>query len=224
MVHAKFYYAKLGGSQFIIDRIAQNIDVRLNSPVTHLTRACRGGWHINNDTRTTFDWVVSTADIRLLDRLIPKVTEIPDFQEIKNLRTRGITNVFCECDHTEMSWLYIPEGKFSANRIIYTGSFSPSNNKTKRMTCVVEFLYGEDDNKINSDLAALPGNLRRVSINHVEDAYVIQETKTRHHVSTLKEWLIAQNFVLVGRFAEWEYYNIDKAIEAGMIASSNINV
>jgi UDP-galactopyranose mutase len=43
---------------------------------------------------------------------------------------------------------------------------------------------------------------------------VIQEKDTRRTINALKERLQKYNIYLLGRFAEWEYYNMDKAIEA----------
>jgi UDP-galactopyranose mutase len=43
---------------------------------------------------------------------------------------------------------------------------------------------------------------------------VVQEKDTRRTINALKERLQKYNFYLLGRFAEWEYYNMDKAIEA----------
>lgn len=216
MVHSKFYYAKEGGSQFIVDRLAQGLDIRLRSPVRSLAKTTEGRWQINDAIDLVFDRVVLTADVRTLGDLLPELAEFAPWRAVREHRTRGITNVFCECDPTEVSWLYLPEAKYAANRIIYTGAFSPANNKTPRMTCVVEFVYGESEERIEKDLAALPGRLRRVAINHVKDAYVIQAEDTRAKINEIKMWCQAHRLDLVGRFAEWEYYNIDKAIEAAM--------
>jgi len=220
MVHAKFYYAKKGGSQFVIDRLAEGLNIRLSTPVTQLRQMPGGGWTINNNAAEVFDQVVTTGDIRDLGHLLPEVENLASYQKLKGLRTRGITNVFCECDPTTVSWLYLPERNLAANRIIYTGAFSPANSHTNRMTCVVEFVYGEDEAIIARDIKALPGNLRRIATNHVCDAYVIQDQDTRDIIAGIKRLLEARGLYSVGRFAEWEYYNIDKAIEAAMNLAS----
>ena len=45
---------------------------------------------------------------------------------------------------------------------------------------------------------------------------------SRQLIKELKEALLTTGISLVGRFAEWEYYNMDKAIEAAMGASQDI--
>jgi hypothetical protein len=84
------------------------------------------------------------------------------------------------------------------------------------MTCVVEFAYGTDVAAITDDLRRLPGHLELIATNHVRDAYVIQEHDTRAVITSLKATLKVQGLWLLGRFAEWEYYNMDKCIGAAM--------
>ena len=213
-VHARFFYPRQGGSQFIIDRLADGLDIRTGVPVERLERRAEG-WHINEGAEV-FDQVVYTGDVRALDRLWPEMPPVPAFEQIKLLRTRGISNAFCRCDSTDVSWLYLPEEKYRANRIINTGSFSPANNQKAACTCVVEFAYGEAAESIHRDIQALPGNLEKLAENHVRDAYVIQERSTRDNIAELKARLSGQGLYLLGRFAEWEYYNSDKCMEAAM--------
>lgn len=223
MVHAQFYYPKEGGSQFIVDRLAKGLDTRLLSPVFNIEQTTGSKWLINGNSSEPFDRVICTADIRSLARMLPAAGDHPAMNALCNLRTRGITNVFCECDPVDISWLYLPEKHLSANRIIYTGGFSPNNNRTGRMTCVVEFAFGENPDAITRDIKILPGNLKPISSNHVKDAYVIQEAGTRMQIAELKQWASVKNLHLLGRFAEWEYYNIDKAIEAAQALAVDIN-
>jgi hypothetical protein len=41
-------------------------------------------------------------------------------------------------------------------------------------------------------------------------------------VSVIREWLSAQDIVLAGRYAEWEYYNSDHAFIAGKKAAEQV--
>jgi protoporphyrinogen oxidase len=223
MVHSSFFYPKNNGSQFIVDRIAEGVDVRLSNRVTEVQRNSSAKWTLSGSS-DEFDLIVYTGDLRNLDFLLPSVALSPAWSALSSLKTRGITNVFCECDATSTSWLYLPEKKYSANRIIYTGAFSPNNNNGSRMTCVVEFNYGEGDSSIERDLASLPGNLKPLSINHVKDAYVIQDHYTRENVARVAAWGSERSFLLAGRFAEWEYYNMDKCIEKALLISRQIGI
>ena len=60
----------------------------------------------------------------------------------------------------------------------------------------------------------MPGNLEPIAFNYEPNSYVINTFDTRAIVNNVKEELMNDNFFLLGRFAEWEYYNMDKCIEA----------
>ena len=50
----------------------------------------------------------------------------------------------------------------------------------------------------------------------------IHEKNTRDVIQKIKNQLEPLNFFLLGRFAEWEYYNMDKAIESALLLKNKI--
>jgi UDP-galactopyranose mutase len=69
---------------------------------------------------------------------------------------------------------------------------------------------------MREELKKLPGHLEPIAFNYEPDSYVIQKHDTREKISRLKALLSGMDFHLVGRFAEWEYYNMDMAILSAM--------
>jgi UDP-galactopyranose mutase len=61
-----------------------------------------------------------------------------------------------------------------------------------------------------------------VAYNFIEKAYVIQDDNTSGIILEVKEILRDYNIYLLGRFAEWQYYNVDKCMEAAATLSSQI--
>ena len=215
MVHAFFYYPKVGGSQFIIDRLAQNIVVNKTSPVERITIKQDGSLYINDIG--PFDQVVYTGDIRKLPNYLESSISLSEEEKVKAFKSNGTTNILCRCDQSNLSWLYIPEEQYKAHRIIYTGNFSPTNNDASgRSSCTVEFSNYIDVEEAKAELQKLPGNLEFISYNYEPNSYVIQDEDTREIVERTKSELKKHKIYLLGRFAEWEYYNMDKAIEAAM--------
>jgi len=53
-------------------------------------------------------------------------------------------------------------------------------------------------------------------------AYVVYDHDRARNVNVLREWLSAQDIVLAGRYAEWEYYNSDHAFIAGKKAAEQV--
>ncbi|MDC2981492.1 FAD-dependent oxidoreductase [SAR116 cluster bacterium] len=220
MVHSKFFYPRKGGSQFIVDRLMEGIDIRLGQSVTKITRGVSP--EVNGEA---YDAVVYTGDARSLF----KVLDAPDavFGNLKGLRSNGTTTVLCTCDANPYSWVYIPEAKFHCHRIIMTGNFSPANNAIRggdRISCTVEFVGQASRGTIEETICKLPYNLEIVATNYEENSYVIQSGDSRALIAEAKEILAPSHIWLCGRFAEWEYYNMDAAISSAMRTTDEIGM
>jgi protoporphyrinogen oxidase len=221
MVHSTFYYPRNGGSQFIIDRLSQGLTIQTNHPVHHLAYA-GGKWKVNGSAE--FDSIVFTGDVRQLGTMIAdkSATLAQALTAVQTLPSNGTSNVLCETDDTDLSWLYLPGKETRAHRIIYTGNFSQANNGSNtRKSCVVEFSGQVAKDVIDSQLPGLPGNLKPIAYNFEPNSYIVQQPDTRNNVARVKSELEQMNFHLTGRFAEWEYYNMDKAILAAFKVYEN---
>ena len=224
MVHSSFFYAKRGGSQFIVDRIAEGLPINCAYNVNSLEVAAFGQLSINKGNRLA-DLIVYCGDVRQLHKIIKfKDSHLRDAMlKVSNLPSNGTSNVLCETDTNDLSWLYLPEAKFKAHRIIYTGNFSTTNNEgSKRKTCVVEFSGKQDQLVMMEELKKLPGNLNPLAFNYEQNSYIIQNKTTREDIANLKSLLKPYRIYLLGRFAEWEYYNMDKCIESAMNLNKEI--
>ncbi|TDH20820.1 UDP-galactopyranose mutase [Segetibacter sp. 3557_3] len=223
MVHSSFYYPKNNGSQFIIDRLAEQQDIQLSYQVSSIGVGEKG-IGINGDELNT-QLLVYCGDVRQLAGIVAIEDELlrTCLDAVTNLPSNGTSNVLCETDDTNLSWMYLPEEKYKAHRIIYTGNFSGTNNEpNRRKTCVVEFSGKQDQDDMRSELALLPGNLKPIAFNYEPNSYIIQQKDTRSKIDTLKKHLAKYNIYLLGRFAEWEYYNMDKCIESAMELNKTI--
>lgn len=215
MVHSSFFYPKKGGSSFITENFARDVDIKTGVDVSSI-RNINKKWELNGEL---FDSVIFTGDVRRLYNLIQidNIDIINNCSAVRSLISNGTSNVLCYVDDSDLSWLYLPESKTASHRIIYTGNFSPNNNnENNRKTCTVEFSGILSDKEMIKELAKLPGNLEPIAFNKEPNSYVIQQQDTRTLICNLKESLEPEHFYLLGRFAEWEYYNMDKAIEAAM--------
>jgi len=186
MVHSSFYYAKENGSQFIIDRLATGLNIISNNEIKRIEKS-GSGLKINNTE--LFDYVIYCGDVRKL-----KDTFITDEQETINvlhdvvdLKSNGTSNLFCETDNNDLSWLYLPGSEIKAHRIIYTGNFSSTNNSpSNRKTCVVEFSGKVSFEEMCEQVKKLPGNLKAISYNQEPNSYVIQDQDTRTKIQKVK--------------------------------------
>lgn len=222
MVHSKFWYPKQGGSQFIIDRLSKDLVINTESPIFSI-KFKNDQLILNNNIITNN--IIYTGNVKNLIDII----EINDddlnkhLQNVTNFTSNGTSNMLCETDDTDLSWLYLPEKLFKAHRIIYTGNFSKNNNSKSisRKTCVVEFSGKHSIETMLLELKKLPGNLKYITYNYENSSYVIQNRETRKTIINLKNALKKYNIYLHGRFAEWEYYNMDVCIEKSMELSKS---
>lgn len=224
MVHSKFWYPKFGGSQFIVERLSKDLIINKNYQLTSIE--IKEGKLIVNKS-SIFDCLIYTGNVKDLVEII-KIEDVilrDLLSKTKGLKSNGTSNVLCETDVTNLSWLYLPEEKFLSHRIIYTGNFSENNNASiseNRRSCVVEFSGKHSITKMNKEITLLPGNLKPISYNYEENSYVIQENDTRDIINNLKFHLEQYNIFLHGRFAEWEYYNMDVCIEKSLVLSNKL--
>lgn len=84
------------------------------------------------------------------------------------------------------------------------------------MTATVEFTDEISEADIKKNLTKIPLNPRYITHHYNRYTYPVQDSSTRKMIKSLKSVLSARNFFLTGRFADWEYYNMDAAMGAAL--------
>ena len=222
-VHSTFYYPRNGGSQFIADSLAEGLDVACGASVDEIFVSDNGCCRVNGED---FDAVVFCGNVKDLPTMMAGRSVIPAdlCDEIVRLESHGTTSVFCETDPIAYSWFYQPSAAHHSHRFICTGNFAPSNNALGKMTCTVEFtdFIGEAD--IRRELDLMPYHPRYLTHHYSPCTYPIQHSGTRGMIKQLKNVLAGRGIYLCGRFAEWEYFNMDAAIASAMATVKGISL
>lgn len=204
-VHSSFYYPKNGGSQFLADRLAETLNIKYNTNVNKIEKK-HGKLSVNGDC---CDRIIFCGNIKCL----PKIYDLSSFErDIDNLEAHGTTSVFCEIDNNPYSWVYLPNRIHESHRIICTGNFSETNNSDGKMTATVEFTDYISKEDIINNLSKISYNPKYLAHNFEKYTYPIQDNNTRNIIISLKNLLSKDGIYLLGRFAEWEYCNMDVAI------------
>jgi UDP-galactopyranose mutase len=142
------------------------------------------------------------------------------------LEYHGTTAVFCEIDSNPYSWIYQPSSKHESHRIICTGNFAKSNNSSSlpigRITATIEFTDEVSKDSILDNLKRIPFNPTYITHKYNQYTYPIQDANTRSMIQKLKAQLAPLGFYFTGRFADWEYYNMDVSIGAAMNVCKSI--
>jgi protoporphyrinogen oxidase len=219
MVHSTFYYAKNNGSQFLADRLAEGLNINYNAKIQKIEK--RGDkWSING---VDFDKVVFCGNIKDLPSILEGAIAISSFAKpIEELEYHGTTSVLCEVDRNPFSWIYMPDETHHSHRIICTGNFSETNNGHDALTATIEFTDEVDKKTILENLDKIPYSPKYLTHRYTQYTYPIQNASTREVINSLKESMKPEGLYLLGRFAEWEYYNMDAAIGAALDLSKNI--
>lgn len=218
-VHARFWYEKKGGSQFLIDRLSKRLNIITNSNIQEVIYE-GGKWKVNGED---FDIVVFCGNIKQLPSML-RDTDLGTYSnEIDNLESHGTTSVFCQIDTNPYSWIYLPSNKHESHRIICTGNFSPNNNGQQGITTgTVEFTDYISKEDILDNLTRIPLHPVYLDHHYSKYTYPIQSNDTREMIKSLKSKLATKGFYMTGRFADWEYYNMDAAIKASLETAKQI--
>lgn len=222
-VHSSFYYEKNNGSQFLADTLASGLNIHYNADIDSLTYA-GGKWHVAGQE---YDWIVYCGNIKEMITRIHGVNVDAFAAEVDALAYHGTTAVFCEIDANPYSWIYLPSDRYACHRIICTGNFALSNNAPMlpdgRITATVEFTDAITKVDILDNLAKMPYNPAYITHRYNQYTYPIQTASTRQMIQNLKQELSSRAFYFTGRFADWEYYNMDVAMAAAMNVCADIN-
>lgn len=215
-VHSSFYYEKNNGSQFLADTLAEGLDIRYNADISTITYS-GGKWLVAGQE---YDKIVYCGNIKEMIRCLRGVDVSAYAEEVENLAYHGTTAVFCQIDANPYSWMYLPSDRYACHRIICTGNFAKSNNAPSlpsgRITATVEFTDAVSLEDILRDLSNMPYHPTYLSHQYNRYTYPVQTHSTRRMIQNLKRVLAQSDCYFTGRFADWEYYNMDVAMAAAM--------
>lgn len=218
MVHSSFWYPRKGGSQFLVDTLAKGVQITTNVEISSIECLDEGKLCVDGEI---FDAVFYCGDVRKLPAILGR--ELLGYEELANLECHGTTAVFCQVEANPYSWVYQPSARHDSHRIICTGNFSPENNAAGTATATVEFTGEVSEVQIKEQLGMMPFSPKYVAHQYTPCSYPIQGMNTRGLVKAVKDKLRGRHIFLAGRFAEWEYFNMDASIDSAMRAIVDFN-
>ncbi|MGY3211553.1 protoporphyrinogen/coproporphyrinogen oxidase [Mucilaginibacter sp. HD30] len=210
MPHSSFFYPDTNNQNTFIDSLAEGLSIVYNYQVTDLTYNNNSNkWIINKERE--YDIVVSTLPLNIAPTLI---TNAPEniLAEAKKLKYNKVTTMLWETQPTERTWTYVPESGNFFHRYIHIGNFfSPKGNYS--ITEVVgEKTYDEMVENGKKD----PFLIRPIDYNVSDHAYVVFDDNYEGSTVRIKNYLTENKVYPLGRFGEWQYYNMDVCIKSSM--------
>ena len=216
MPHSSFFYPKTNDQKTFIDSLAQGIRVILNYRVNEIEfDKSAGEWIINNDKR--YGILISTLPLNNLPSLI-KNTPQSIIDESKKLKYNKISTMLWKTKETKQTWTYIPDSDTIFHRYIHIGNFFTPSKNLSITEAVGERSYEEMalEGKKDSFL------IEPLDYNVSDHAYVVFDDNYSNTKSIIKNYMDTIEINLLGRFGEWEYYNMDECIKRSIILSENI--
>lgn len=225
-----FYYPKKGGIQALTDNLAKNIkDLRLNSEVFALKKIGRK-WEIRTkNEKLEFDDIVSTIPVFHLIKILgtpPKKISAA----LKKMRYNSIAIACLGVDMkniTEKTALYFPDEDFFPNRVCFMNNFCPENAPKGKSSVICEITYHPKGNISSLSDHEILNNVidgldkRKIipkdkivfkKVLRFPYAYVVFDKNYSESTDLVYSWLKKQGISTVGRFAEFQYLNMDACI------------
>ncbi len=137
---------------------------------------------------------------------------------------------------TEKHWIYFPESDFLFHRIFVQGNAAPQVCPDGCFSYIAEITYSNQkqvdfstagkktvEGLVQAGLMREDDVVEVVDLIDIPTAYIIPTHNRLDIVRRIREWYADNNIHLVGRFAEWEYYNMDHSLDAGWRLAEDLN-
>ncbi|HEX7185730.1 MAG TPA: FAD-dependent oxidoreductase [Thermoanaerobaculia bacterium] len=172
---------------------------------------------------------------------IPKLfTGVPPEVEraCQGLRYQGIYCINLGIGRPDISdkhWVYFYEDPFPFHRLSFPAAFSPDTVPPGKSSIATEVAFSkwrslDRDTAVEKTIEALklakilrPDD--RIDLVHTEEilpAYVIYDLDHAKNIGTIRAWLREHGIWNVGRFGEWQYFNMDHSMRSGKTAAEEI--
>ena len=212
MPHSTFYYPWKGGIQTMVNAIAQDLDITCNFEINEV-RQEGNHWYVNEEG--PFDYVISTIPLPILNKAMGDFLPDNVKNAILDLKYNGLNTFLCKMPKTDISWMYVPAKEHKMHRMGCQGALSPFATPDEDSSGVV-VIIGEKlniDYNFIFDEKYVPKELglqKVIDREYCEFAYVIHDKNHTKNTELIKKYFNGiGNFSLLGRFATWNYNNMD---------------
>ena len=237
--NARFGYPLEGGTQALADRLLSMTKhpvhtgerIVMIDPENRAVKTSTGKiWHYAN--------LVLTCPLHEAVRM---TSNVPDdvkrhASSLKHLSVLCVNVGIGRAALTEKHWIYFPEPDFLFHRVFVQGNAAPKVCPPGCFSYTAEITYSENkkvdfesagertvDGLIKAGLMDKADRIDVVDLIDIPVAYIVPTHNRQGTVEKIRKWYLKNNIFLVGRFAEWEYYNMDHSIDAGWRLAEKLN-
>jgi len=215
MPHKTFFYPNSNNQNTFIEALANELNIITNYKVTSIEKIA-GKWIINN--RYKYDVVINTMPLNILP-LVLKNTPSEIIDESKKLKYNKVTTMIWKTKPINYTWTYYPSEDTIFHRHIHIGNFFEPKKNYTITEAIGEHTYEEMveyGKKYNYLIEPLDYNVS-------DHAYVVYDKNYKEATTKIKDYLDQIGIYTIGRFGEWEYYNMDICMEKAFNLIEKIN-
>jgi len=230
---AVFSYPLDGGIEALVRAIAKPVEkfIRTNFRVTSIKKSGTI-WLISNGSETIqADKIICTIPVQ---HLLPCLDHVP--AEVQAACKALVYNsIACSTIGIKgtlppISWMYIPDKKLGmTNRLSFPSNFSRHAAPEGCSSILAEITYQPGDEVATLPDAALIGEVTRMleemgictrnqvvfsAVKRQPFAYVVYDLAYQKNIAIVKDYCTSAGIPLVGRFAQFEYLNMDGVIRS----------
>ena len=216
MPHARFYYPKSNNQNTFIEALAKGLTIRYNEKIHSIKYQTETKkWIVNHCHQ--YDILINTTPIDQLPLVIEDAPENVK-EAAKMLRYNQISNVLWRTRPTTKTWTYLPEDSTVFHRFIHIGSYFRPSASYSISESIGNHSYDEliNDGKDNEFL------LEPLAYNQSEHAYVVFDQNYKYAVPHILNYLSHIGIHSIGRFGEWQYYNMDVCMKRSLELAQKI--
>jgi protoporphyrinogen oxidase len=232
---AVFSYPLDGGIEHLVKSIAEPVlpFIRTGFRVTSLRKDGQK-WHIGNGSETiTADRIICTIPVQHLFPCLEKVPEkVTKACHALVYNSLACINIGIRGPLPAISWMYIPDRKLGkTNRLSFPSNFSRHAAPEGCSAILAEITHQPGDevsripdkelidevlHMLKSMKICTPDQVVFTSVERQPFAYVVYDLAYLENIATVRDFCRSRDIPLVGRFAQFEYLNMDGCIRSVM--------
>lgn len=235
-----FYYPLQGGIQFLIKSFESKLDQVTRNYEVKSVRKEKGEWIVSNGKdEKKYDQIVSCLPIFDLASAIPNLPQKVE-RSIKRLQYNSLAIVMIGINQpakNDRFAVYLSQKDVLFHRICFHSYMGPWYAPLGKSLIVAEITFKKGDSisrmkdqalvKEVVDGLAQEGFIKKshvsaTAVQRMPYGYVVHDLEYKKNTQAFKEYFKKINLPLCGRFAEFEYLNMDETIRHAMNLSEKI--
>lgn len=216
MPHSEFYYPNSNNQNTFLDKLAEGLNIKYNIDINSISfEKHNSKWLINNEYE--YDLLINTLPLNEFPVYINNCP-LNILEAASKLKYNKVSTMLWESQPTMRTWTYIPDEDNFFHRYIHIGNFfKPSKNYT-----ITEVIGEKSYEEMVLNGRKDPFLIKPLDYNVSNHAYVVFDDNYKQHTSNILEYIKSLGIYSIGRFGEWEYYNMDICIKRAIDLKAEI--